>query len=344
MTTVDRHIESESESGLRLGEGDRVVALTGARGMLGAALIRELEADRRYSKVVAFDLQKPDIALHKTVFHKIDLTLPGVDAEMARVLRAEQVDTFVHLAFLSNFTHRTSWAHELESIGTLHVLNACTESRTRKVVLWSQSLCYGANPGNPAYLREDHDLVGAAEPNDTFFSDKIDAERQVRQFAEEHPDRRVTVLRMAPILERGASNFISRMLSSRTIPVLLGHDPLLQFLHRDDADRALKLVVDDDHSGVFNIAADGVLPLRTVTGLLGRLPLPLPLPLARRVAGVLWMGQVIDVPPSFLDYFRYPCVMDTQKAQQKLRFFAEHDIHEILAEMAGRAEADQRVA
>jgi len=312
--------------------------------MLGSALIRALEKDRRFSKVVAFDLRKPEMNLEKTLFHKVDLTLPGVDADMASVLRAEQVDTFVHLAFLSNFTHRTSWAHELESIGTLHVLNACTESRTRKVVLWSQSLCYGANPNNPAYLREDHALVGAARPNDTFFSDKIDAERQVRQFAEEHPERAVTVLRMAPILERGASNFISQMLSSRTIPVLMGHDPLLQFLHRDDANRALKLVVDEDHPGVFNIAADGVLPLRTITGLLGRLPLPLPLPLARRVAGVLWMGQVIDVPPSFLDYLRYPCVMDTEKSRQKLRFFAEHDIHEILADMAGRVEADQRVA
>lgn len=312
--------------------------------MLGSALIRALEADRRYGKVVAFDLQKPDFESRKTLFHKIDLTLPGVDAEMAGVLRTEGVDTFVHLAFLSNFTHRTSWAHELESIGTLHVLNACTESRTLKVVLWSQSLCYGAKPDNPAYLREGRELVGAARPNDTFFSDKIDAERQVRQFAEEHADRRVTVLRMAPILERGASNFISRMLSSRTIPVLLGYDPLLQFLHRDDANRALKMVVDEDHAGVFNIAADGVLPLRTITGLLGRVPLPLPLPLARRVAGVLWMGQVIDVPPSFLDYWRYPCVMDTEKARQKMRFFAEHDIHEILAEMAGRTEADRRVA
>ncbi len=342
MTTADRHSDSDSRPGQ--GDGERVVAISGARGMLGSALIRALEEDRRYTKVVAFDLQKPDFALQKTVFHKIDLTLPGVDAEMARVLRAEQVDTFVHLAFLSNFTHRTSWAHELESIGTLHVLNACTESRTRKVVLWSQSLCYGANPDNPAYLREGHELVGAAGPNDTYISDKIDAERQVRQFAKEHPDRRVTVLRMAPILDRDASNFISNMLSNRTIPVLLGHDPLLQFLHRDDADRALKMVVDEDHAGVFNIAADGVLPLRTITGLLGRVPLPLPLALARRVAGVLWMGQVIDVPPSFLDYLRYPCVMDTQKAQQKLRFFAERDIHEIVAEMAGRIEADRRVA
>ncbi len=342
MTTAERRFGVESAPEER--EEQRVVALTGACGVLGTTLIRALEADDRYKKVVAFDLQEPDISLNKTRFHKVDLTLPRVDGELSEVLRAEQVDTFVHLAFLSNFTHRSSWAHELESIGTMHVLNACTESRTRKLVLRSHSLCYGANPNNPAYLREEHALVGAAGPNDTFFSDKIDAERQVRQFAGEHPERVVTVLRMAPILDRKLDNFICRLLSARTIPVLLGHDPLLQFLHLADAHRALEIVVDNDHAGVFNIAADGVLPLRTIIALLGRLPLPVPQPLARRAAAVLWMGQVIDVPPSFLDYLRYPCVMDTEKARRKLRFFAEHDIHEILAEMAGRAEADRQVA
>ena len=129
------------------------------------------------------------------------------------------------------------------------------------------------------------------------------------------------------------------MLSGRFIPVLAGFDPLLQFLHLSDGTRALKQVIDQDHPGVFNIASDGVLPLRTVLSMLGLLPVPVPSFLARQVSGVLWMGQVIDVPPSFINFLRYPCVMDTARAQQKLRFFAERDIHEIVAEMAGRAES-----
>ncbi|MFH2005648.1 MAG: NAD-dependent epimerase/dehydratase family protein [bacterium] len=320
------------------------MAVTGACGMLGSALIRQLEADRRYYKVLAIDLRKPSFPLSKTQFHRIDLTLPGADAQIASLLRAEGADTFVHLAFLSNFTHRSTWAHELESIGTMQVLNACTESRTGKFVLWGQSLCYGANPQNPAYLREEHEQICASGPNDTFFSDKIDAERQTRQFAEEHPGRVVTVLRMAPIVAPDSRNFISRMLSSRYIPVLFGYDPLLQFLHLDDGTRALKLVIDEDYPGVFNIAADGVLPLRTITGLLGRVPLPVPVSMARHVAGFLWMGQVIDVPPSFLNFLRYPCVMDTERARRKLRYFPEHDIHEILAELAGRVESTEATA
>lgn len=319
--------------------GDRVVALTGAHGFLGSEIIRRLEADRRYYKVVAFDLRKPEFPLEKTQFYKLDLTLPGADAQLAAILRGEQVDTFVHLAFLSDFTHRSAWAHELESIGTMHVLNASSESRVKRFVMWSQGICYGANPQNPAYLREDHPLDGVSGPNDTFFADKIDAERQVHQFGAERPEVTVTVLRMAPILAPGGINFISRMLANRTIPVLLGYDPLLQLLHPQDACRALKQVVDHEHPGVFNIASGGVLPLRTVIGLLGRMPIPMPASLATRVSRVLWMGQIIDVPPSFLSFLRYPCVLDIDKARSELGFEPEHDIHSILAELAGRPSA-----
>ena len=150
----------------------RVVAVTGARGMLGSALVRRLETDRRYGRVIALDLREPSVMQEKTRFYKVDLTLPGADAKIADVLREEQVDTFVHLAFLSNFTHRSSWAHELESIGTMHVLNACSESRISKFVLWGQSLCYGAHPQNPAYLTEAHPQRSASGPNDTFSATK----------------------------------------------------------------------------------------------------------------------------------------------------------------------------
>ncbi len=313
----------------------RVVALTGARGPLGLELIRRLERDRHYDKVVAFDLQKPPFPLEKTQFHKIDLTLPDADSQMASVLRGEGVDTFIHLAFLSDFTHRSAWAHELESIGTMHVLNACSESRVSRYVHWNQGMCYGAHARNPAFLSEDHPLRASSSPNDTFFADKIDAERQVRAFADERDGVSVTVLRLAPVLSPNGTNFISRMLRSRLIPVLMGYDPLVQFLHPEDAVRALKLVVDHDAPGVFNIAGDGVLPLRTVVGLLGRVPMPIPRPVARRVTGVLWMGQVIDVPPSFLNFLKYPCVLDTDRVRRELGFTPRYDIHAILATLVG---------
>lgn len=313
----------------------RIVALTGVAGALGSALLRELEADRRYYKVVAIDLRKPSFPLIKTRFHKIDLTLPDSDAQIAAVLRGESVDTLVHLAFLGNFTHRAAWAHELESIGTMHVLNACYESPVTRYVHWGHSICYGARADNSAYLREDHPLARNHDAEGTFFLDKIDAEEQVRRFAQERPGVAVTVLRVAPLVYPGGENFISRLLQGRTVPVLMGYDPLVQLVHLDDAVQAFKRVTDETHPGVYNIASDGVLPLRTIVGLLGQVPVPVPWILARRVAGFLWMGQVVDVPPSFLNFLRYPCVMDTTRARTALQLVPRYNIHEILAEFIG---------
>jgi UDP-glucose 4-epimerase len=317
----------------------KAVAITGASSLLGSLLIERLEQDRRYPRVVALDLQKPALPLTKTVFHKVDLTLPGVEDQIATVLRVEDVGSLVHLAFLGSFTHDAAWAHELESIGTLRLLDACADVGLRKLIVWSHGYCYGADPGHPQYLTEDQPLASpAATP---FAADKIDAERQVAEWQRERPGAVVTVLRMAPMVSSEADNVVARVLRRRFVPVLMGYDPLVQLLHPRDAAAALQRVLDEDHPGVFHVAGDGVLPLRTVLALLGRVPLPLPWTLARRGAGMLWMGQIIRLPPAFLDYLRYSCVLDTDRARRALGFVPEHGIHDILAEfLAGPASAE----
>ena len=57
-------------------------------------------------------------------FVKLDLTQPTVDSELATLLQATKVDTFVHGAFLSHPTHAAEWAHELEDVSEqiFHVL------------------------------------------------------------------------------------------------------------------------------------------------------------------------------------------------------------------------------
>src|SRR5947208_1258887 len=154
-------------------DGGRVVAVTGAYSFVGAELIKRLEVDKRYAKVLACDIRKPTFPLSKTQFHKIDLTMPAADADLAGLFQRERVDTVVHAAFLSTPTHNYSWAHELESIGTMHVLNAVAECNVRKLVAWSQTVVYGAHPLNPNFLSEEHELRGMASKS-RFVRDKVE--------------------------------------------------------------------------------------------------------------------------------------------------------------------------
>jgi UDP-glucose 4-epimerase len=233
---------------------------------------------------------------------------------------------------LDSPTHSTAFAHELESVGTMHVLNACRRTKVHKIVMRSQTLLYGAHPTNPNYLSEKHPL--RARRSETFFADKIEAENEVLRFGRPGQGRSATVLRIAPMLGPTVDNFVTRYLSHRLTPTVLGFDPLWQFVHEADAVRALRLAALYDASGVFNIVGDGVLPLRTVIRLAGRTPLPLPRSLASGLTSALWLTQLAEAPPSFFDYLQYICVADGALAKKELGFEPLYTSREALIDYA----------
>ncbi len=314
------------------GRTRRVVALTGAASFLGRNLIGLLEEDDRVSRILSLDVEPPSTAGAKTRMLELDLTQSTAEARMSEVFAEERVDTLVHLAFLSTPTHSTAWSHELESVGTMHALNACRRARVRKLVLWSQTLLYGAHPTNPNFLTEEHPL--RARRRESFFADKIEAEHDVRRFGMPGKGRTVTVLRTAAIVGPTVHNFLTRYLSHRLVPTVMGFDPLWQFLHEADAVAAFKLAVDRDVSGTFNIVGDGVLPLSTVIKLAGRIAAPLPRPLANSAIGALWVAQLAEAPPAFLDYLQYLCVADGARALEVLGFAPAYTSREALVEYA----------
>lgn len=311
----------------------RTVAITGADSFLGRNLIGLLEEDDEYPRIVALDVRRPRTAGRKTRYYEVDLTQPGVEARLAEIFVAEGVDTLVHLAFLASPTAAEAWAHELESVGTMHVLHACRQVSLSKLVTCSQTLLYGPSPDNPNHLRESHPLRGV--PGSRFLADKIEAEREVRRFAEASPECTVTVLRLGPLLGPTVQSWVTRWLSRRAVPTLLGFDPLVQFLHEMDSVAAFKLALDRRAPGVFNIVGEGVLPISTVIKLAGRVAVPLPGTLIRAATSLLWMANLNEAPPHFVPFLRYVCVADGSAAQRALAFVPAFSTREAVLDFAG---------
>ncbi len=310
----------------------RVVAVTGAASFLGRNLVGLLEEDERVRRIVSVDIETPPTAGQKTRVYDVDLAQPSAEERVAEIFAAEGVDALVHLAFLASPTHASAWAHELESVGTMHLLNACRRAEVRKLVLWSQTVLYGAHPTNPNFLTEKHPLRARRE--EPFFADKIEAESDALRFGRPGKGRVVTILRTAPILGPTVKNYLTEYLSRRIVPTILGFDPLWQFVHEADAVAAVKLAVDRDTPGVFNIVGDGVLPLSTVIKLAGRVALPLPRSALSPLVSALWIAQVAEAPPSFLDYFQYLCVADGEHARKVLGFSPVYTTREALIDFA----------
>lgn len=308
------------------------VAITGACSFLGSNLVGMLEGDEAIRRIVCLDTSAPKTAGPKSRAYELDLTSPSAEERLAEIFSAEGVDTVVHLAFLSSPSHTSGWVHELESVGTMQVLNACRRSRVRKIVMWSLSLLYGAHPTNPNFLSEKHPLRSPRQ--EAFFLDKISAEAEVLRFGKPGRGLVATVLRTAPILGPTVDNFLTRYLSHRLVPTVLGFDPLWQCLHEADAVSAFRLAILRDAPGIFNITGDGVLPLHTIIRLAGRTALPLPRTLTRGLASALWVAQLGEAPPSFVDFLQYLCVTDGSAARRVLGFRPVYTSREAVIEFS----------
>src|ERR671923_221411 len=255
--------------------GQRVL-ITGISGHLAGRLARRLEEDPGVDYLAGVDLDEPTVDLERTEYVRADIRNPLV----VKVLQTTEVDTVVHLSLLATplgAGGRTRMK-EINVIGTMQLLGASQRAETvRKVVMKSTTAVYGADPRDPALFTED--MSARSEPRGGYTEDALEAERYARSFARRRPDVALTLLRFANFIGPRIETPFTRYLSFPVVPTPMGFDPRLQFLHEDDAVEVLYRAVRQDHPGVFNAAAEGIVFLSQAIRLLGRASVPVIVPL-----------------------------------------------------------------
>jgi len=307
-----------------------VVAITGIHGVLASGLLRRLEEDDRYERLVLLDVRAPSKPLRKAVFHKVDLTEPVADAMVADVLRREQVETVVHLALREAPRPLVEDAHELETVGTMYLLNGVADCIARgtalgKLVTVTTTMVYGADARNPNFLTEDHALW--AHPGPGFVRDKIEVEAQLAEFRAEQ-GLPICVLRPCWTLGGSRASMAARLLGQSPALSVMGFDPLLQLLHDDDLQDIVKRTIDRTYDGAFNLAGGGVLPLSALFRIAGRSVLPLPGPIVYPLASALWRSYGIGTGVS-MDFVRHLWVADSERAAHELGFSPRYSTREV---------------
>src|SRR2546430_2401206 len=76
-----------------------------------------------------------------------------------------------------------------------------------------------------------------------------------------HADIGLTILRFANVIGSEVETTLTRYFSLPLVPSPIGYDPRLQFVHEEDAEEVLYRATREDHRGIFNVAADGVVLL-----------------------------------------------------------------------------------
>jgi UDP-glucose 4-epimerase len=309
-----------------------IIGLTGGSSFRGELLLSKLIAQPNVHTIHVFDIKSPTIHSHKIITHRVDLLHEDASEILEMLMSKNNVEVLVHGALFSGPQKNKSLSREIESIGTFHVLNACAGSKIKHLIVLSDTFVYGALSYHPNFISENYPLSTAGVP--LFVKTRVDVERQVQEYAKDYKlTTTVTVLRFAPILGPNSTNTRAQYFLAGLVPKVMGFDPLLQFIHEEDASNAMWCAIENKQVGVFNFAGHGLLPLTTAAHLAGKLPLPVP---AFVCKGIFAFGKNLGfwkTSSELISFFQYLCVAETKKSVKFFQFQPKYSSRQALKSM-----------
>lgn len=308
------------------------ILITGVSGYLGKQLVKRFRARNDIGCIVGIDIVPPAWADESLIFYPRDIRDPAIGEVMAR----HGIDTIFHFAFVVKPIHDLKRMHDIDFNGTLNVLEHGREHQVQQVIATSSTLAYGAHADNPEVLAEEAPLRG----NKTFpyGYHKALTDKMMQDFAQQHSDITLTILRPCTVFGPSVDNYISRMLFLPVAVSVMGCNPRVQFVHETDVINACVKAMQKQKPGVFNITGDGALTIRQIADIIGTRILPLPAWVIYPMLEMLWRLRCpgIEVNSGYLDYVRYPFIAGNDKAKRELNFNPEYDSRQTLEETVQR--------
>lgn len=262
----------------------------------------------------------PDVELHP-----VDLRKRGAE----EVFRRFRPDAVVHMATVTSLMVRGDERYRINLGGTRAVFDHCQAHGVRHVIFVGRHTFYGAGPDAPLYHKEDEPPQGLeAYPE---LADLVAADLYAATALCRIPNLATAVLRVCYTLGPSGAGTLASFLRGRRVPMLMGFDPLFQFIHEDDVVTAIVLALEKQVQGIFNVAGPPPLPLSVIAHVAGRSTLPLPEILFSRAlgrAGLPWL------PAGARVHVKYPIVVDDAAFRAATGFRHRHSEGETVRAFA----------
>ena len=319
------------------------VAVTGASGNLGTALLRRLTApDSGIAEVRGLARRRPpDTAPYDGVrWHLADLGEPAAEAEVAEFVAG--ADAVVHLAWAIQPGRHPDALHRVNVEGTRRVAAAAADAGVAHVVHLSSLGAYA--PGAVGQqVAEAWPTTGI--PSAQYSRDKSEAERVVREIAGRHADLTLTVVRPTLVLQPDAASEIgryflgpllfaaARMLPGPVAKLLPLPLPALSvaFVHADDVADALVRILARRAGGPFNLAAEPLMDADALARALGTWRIPAPALALRTLVQAAFTAYVIPTEPGWVDIGLRAPALDTSRARRLLDWNPAHRGDDLVA-------------
>src|SRR5947209_1240819 len=209
------------------------------------------------------------------------------------------------------------------------VFKESARAAVKHFILLSSAEVYGASHNNVGFLAESRMLL--RQDKQTTASRWLELESLAAFFLGDGSDTRLVILRPSATPLPSGDDYFSRLLGSRVAVTLAGHDPSLQLLSPEDLASAVRRAVEGNARGVYNVAPDGVIPLRAALRWAGAKRLPVPRTL-QRLARFALARAGLSHSVEQLDYIRYSWTVSNRKIKSELGFAPRRSSAEALRE------------
>ncbi|MCU0691837.1 MAG: NAD-dependent epimerase/dehydratase family protein [Polyangiaceae bacterium] len=252
------------------------------------------------------------------------------------VFRQARPSLVLHLGRVGNLKERSGKRFDLNVIGSQKITALCLKYGVRRMVVLSTFHIYGADPLNHTPIYEDEPLrAGSDFPQ---IADAIQLDSQAVTAMFQYPQLQTVVLRPTNVVGPNICNAMSSLLREPRLPVLLGFDPMVQFVYESDLVEAIRAVAFSSPTGVFNVAGADGMPWSTAVRLAGAKSLPIPSSLAStllRLAGMFSSAQ----PAYLVNFIKHPCVISDEPLRRTFGWSAQvpdaEAIRSTVAEVRG---------
>ncbi len=312
------------------------VAIVGATGNVGSALVRALQGDERVREIVGIARRQPTVSADKVTWHTADITRDDLAPALGGA------DVVVHLAWLIQPERQPRILEAVNVDGSRRVFEAALRAGAGTLVVASSVGAYSPGPKDRA-VDESWPTDGIA--TSTYSQHKSRMERMLDAVEAEHPHVRVVRLRPGLIFQRDAASEIRRyflgplipnpLLRPRLLPLVPRTDRLaFQAVHADDvADAYRRVIAEREVYGAFNIAADPVLDADALAAALEARAVPVPARALRCAASLTWRAHLQPTSPDWIDLARGVPLLDTTRARTELGWEPRHSATDALLEL-----------
>ncbi len=295
----------------------KTVALTGAAGYLGQKILQRLSLDNSVKKIVAIDTKQISATetTDKLFFYQIDVRSP----EVIELCKEQGVNNIIHLAFVVDPIRDVKTMHSINLDGTANILKAAAECTVNQIIIASSTSAFGAFPDNPPLLDEETPV--REHSGYVYAADKYAVEGTIKNFAGEHKQIKVAMVRPCIIYGPGVDNYLSRFVLNW--PFLLqisANRPQMQFVHENDVAEVFMKVFEMEAEGVFHAVGEGLVSTKEIAAMAGIRVLALPPWLAYPLIDLLYLIHFpgVEAPSAMLDFIRYRWTVSDKRTREML--------------------------